>query len=63
MLSVALNYHESACGSCTVYIVLFVVAVLMIIVISSAFIYFHWYLKKSNTGIININPDTEAVIY
>ena len=62
MLSVALNYHERACGSCTIYIVLFVVAILMIIVISSAFIYFHWYLKKSNTG-ININPDTEAVIY
>ena len=42
--------------------VLFVVTILMIIVISSAFIYFHWYLRKSNTGVININPDTETVI-
>ena len=31
--------------------------------ISSAFIYFHWYLKKSSTGVININPGTETVIY
>ena len=63
MISVAFNYHESACGSCTIYTVLFVVTILMIIVISSAFIYFHWYLRKSNTGVININPDTETVIY
>ena len=36
---------------------------LIIIGISSAFIYFHWYLKKSSTGVININPGTETVIY
>ena len=61
-ISVALNDYENVCGSCTVYIVLFVIAFLIIIGITSAFIYFHWYLKKSNTGVININPGTETVI-
>ena len=46
-----------------VTIVLFVIALLIIIGISSAFIYFHWYLKKSNIGVINNNPGTETVIY
>ena len=63
MISVALNDHESVCGSCTICIVLFDIAFLIIIGISSAFIYFHWYLKKSNIGVININPCTETVIY
>ena len=63
MISVALNDHENVCGSCAIYIVLFVIAFLIIIGISSAFIYFHWYLKKSSTGVININPGTETVIY
>ena len=45
------------------YIVLFVIAFLMMIGISSAFVYFYWYLKKSNTVVININPGTETVIY
>ena len=47
-----LNDHEKVCNSCTIYTVLFVIAFLIIISISSAFIYFHWYLKKDNT-IIN----------
>ena len=50
-------------GSCTIYILLFVIAFLIIIAISSAFIYFHLYLNKGNTGVININPGTETVIY
>ena len=41
MISVALNDHERVCGSCTIYIVLFAIAFLIIIGISSAFIYFH----------------------
>ena len=36
---------------------------LRIIGVISTLIYFHWYLKKSNTSVININPDTETVIY
>ena len=45
-----------------IYTIKFVIAVLIIICISGAFIYFHWYLK-SDTNITNINPSTEAVIY
>ena len=63
IISVNLNDYGSVCGSCTVCIVLFVIAFLMMIGISSAFIYFYWYLKKSNTVVININPGTETVIY
>ena len=48
-----LNDFESLCSSFTIYISLFVIALLTIIGISSAFIYFHWYLKKSNIEIVN----------
>ena len=41
-----LNDYENVCNSGTIYIVLFVIAFLRIGGISSAFIYFHWYLKK-----------------
>ena len=40
-ICVTLNDYENICGSCAIYIVLFVIAFL--IIISSAFIYFHWY--------------------
>ena len=63
LISVTLNDYESVCWSCTVYITLFVIAFLIMIGISSALIYFHWYLKQSYTGIVNINPGTEIVIY
>ena len=36
---------------------------LIIIGINSAFIYFYWYVKKSNTGVLNINAGTETAIY
>ena len=62
MISVNLNDYESACHSYTINIVLFVISSLIIIDISGVFIYFHWYLKKSNTGVIDINPGTETVI-
>ena len=45
LISVTLNDYESVCWSCTVYITLFVIAFLIMIGISSALIYFHWYLK------------------
>ena len=35
------------CASCTPYIVLFVVFLSMSVIISSAFVYFHWYKKKT----------------
>ena len=59
MISVALNNYGSVCNSCGIYIVLFVVAFIIIISISSAFVCFDWYLKKSTTG-VNINAGTES---
>ena len=56
-----LNHYKKVCNSCTIYILLFVIAFLIITGIQSAFIYFHWYLK-SDTNVTNINPDTETVI-
>ena len=46
MISATLNDYGSVCNSCTIYIGLFVIAFLIVIGISNAFIYFHWYLKK-----------------
>ena len=40
------NDNKKVWSSCRVYIVLFVIVVLMIIGISSVFIYLHWCLKK-----------------
>ena len=57
------NDYGNICNSCTVYIVLFVIAFLMIIGISGKYFYFHCYFKRSDTNITNINPDTETVIY
>ena len=62
MISVTLNNYENILNSCTVYIILFVINFLIITGISSVFIYFHWYLKESNAGVVNINPDTDKVI-
>ena len=61
MISVTLNDYGSVCNSCTTHIVLFVIAFLIIIGISSAFIYFHGYLKKSNTGVVNKYPGTNLL--
>ena len=42
-----LNDYEKIRRSCTVYIVLFVIFFIISINISSAFIYFHWYLRRA----------------
>ena len=44
-----LNDYKKVCGSCTLYIVLFAIFSVTSTIISSAFIYFHWYLKKNIT--------------
>ena len=49
-----INDYEKICTSCSVHIVLLVIFFLLRIRVSSVFIYFHWYLKKSNTGVTNI---------
>ena len=56
----SLNNYRKICNSCTIYIVLLVIAFSIIIGISSAFIYFHWYFKKDNAIITNINSNTET---
>ena len=58
-----LNDSGNLRNSCTIYIVLFVIAFLIIIGISSAYFYFHWYLKRTDINITNINPKTETLIY
>ena len=58
-----LNDYGKVCNSYTIYIALFdIVFFLLIIGIGSAFIYFHWYLKKNNTIIANINSNNATVI-
>ena len=57
-----MNDHKKVCNSCAIYIVLFVIALLIIIGITSVFIYFYWYFKR-DTSITNINTGTETVIY
>ena len=56
------NDYENVYNSCTIYIVIFVTASLIIIGISSEFFYFHWHLKESNTNITSINANTETII-
>ena len=58
-----LNNYRKVCKSCTICIMLLVIVFLIIIVINSAFIYFHWYLKKDNTIVYNINSNTQTVAY
>ena len=55
--------YGNVCNSRTIYIILFFIVFLIIITISGAFIYFYWYLKKSNIGVTNINANTETKIY
>ena len=57
------NDYEKICSSYSVYIVLLVIFFILSITTSSVFIYFHWHLKKSNTGVTNIIPSTETEIY
>ena len=44
--TIPLNDYKKVCGSCTLYIILFVV----FLVTSSVFTYFYWYLKKNITS-------------
>ena len=58
-----INDYEKLCSFCSVYTVLLVIFFILSISISSVFIYFHQYLKKSNTGVTDSNSSTEMVIY
>ena len=60
--AILLNVYKNLCGSCTLYIVLFVVFFITSICISSVSIYFYWYLKKDNFS-VKLNPSIETTIY
>ena len=60
MTNKTLNEYKNACRSCMIYIILLVLLFITSISISSVFICFNLYFKKSNA---NINPGTEAKIY
>ena len=45
-----LKDYKKVCGSCTLYIVLFVLFFVTRLVISSVLIYLQWYLKKNITN-------------
>ena len=47
-----LNEYGRVCNFYTLYIVLLVIFFIIITGISSAFIYFYWYLKRNNTNTI-----------
>ena len=68
--TVNVSSSDYKCGSCTLYIVLFVVFLVTRVIISAVFIYFHWYLKESNDQLylnkdnvrIKLNPITQTTI-
>ena len=57
----AISLNTKARNSCTIYIVLFIIFLIISISISSFIIYFHWYLKKYNTN--KLNSNTQTTIY
>ena len=48
----AFNDHKNVCNSCKIYLILFATAFLIIIGSRSAHLYFHWYLKSSDTVLL-----------
>ena len=44
---ITLNDYKIVCGSCTLYIVLFVIFLVISAVNSALFVYFYWYSKKN----------------
>ena len=59
-----LNDDGRICSSCVIYIVFLIICFLIIIGISSAFIYFHGYLQRSNVNTVTgVNPNIETIIY
>ena len=56
------NEHKKEFSSCTVYIVLFSIILLISIGIGTYFVYSHWYLKKDNSHAM-LDTRTETTIY
>ena len=61
--TIPLNVYKKVCNSCAIHIILFPMFFITSICISSVFIYFHWYFKKSNINITDINPGTETTMH
>ena len=69
--TVNVSSSDYKCGSCTLYIVLFVVFLVTSVIVSAVFIYFYWYLKQSNDQLhfkkdnvrIKFNSSTQTTIY
>ena len=59
---ILLNDYKKVCGSCTLYIVLFAIFLVISTVISAVFIYFYWYLKKDNVR-VKFDPGTQTGVY
>ena len=58
-----LNNYGKVCNSCTIYLVLLVIFFIINTGNSTAFIYFHWYLKRSNANTItNVDTNTGTAI-
>ena len=53
------NDYQKVCSSCTAYIVLFAIFLMISVSISSVFICIHWYSKRNNT---NANTITKLLI-
>ena len=60
--AIPLNDYKKVCNSCTVYIVLLAILLIMSVSIRSVFIYFHWYLKKDNIH-VKFNTNTQTTVY
>ena len=64
MRTVNVSSSHYKCGSCTLYIVLFVVFLVTSVVISAVFIYFYWYSKKKKQiSVTNINDNSQTSQY
>ena len=46
--TINVSSSDYKCGSCTLYIVLFVVFLVTSVIINAVFVYFYWYSKDSN---------------
>ena len=58
----AIPLNAKVYNSCTIYVVLLVILLIISISISSVIIYFHWYLKKDNIR-VTFNTNTLTTIY
>ena len=69
--TINVSSSDYKCGSCTLYIVSFVVFLVTSVIISAVFISFYWYLKENNDQLclkkdnvcIKFNPSTQTPIY